>query len=103
VAQVTLYVDYQTQQPLYYISRREDGLLVDVGILVHRWSGDLPAYPIWPTGARALVFDPVAATFYAATEGGTGWRRESYDVLSIPQSEEERRRMTSVAELERGH
>lgn len=103
VAQVTLYVDYQTQQPLYYISRRANGLLVDVGILVHRWSGDLPAYPAWPTGTRALVFEPVAAAFYAATEGGTGWRRESYDVLSVPQSESERRRMTSVAELERGH
>jgi hypothetical protein len=44
----------------------------------------------------------VAAAFYAATEGGTGWRRESYDVLSVPQDESERRRMTSVAELERG-
>jgi hypothetical protein len=103
LARVTLYIDFQTQQPLFYIARRKNGLMVDVGILVHRFSGDLPDYPTWPNGQRALVFDPVATSFFAIADGGTGWRRESYDVQSIPHAEEDRRRMTSVAELEHGH
>lgn len=103
VGRLSLYVDYQTQQPLYWIARRRNGLLVDVGILVHRFSGDDPRYPRWPSGAKALVFDPVAASFYSGADGGTGWRRESYDVRSIPASAEDARRMTSVQDLERGH
>lgn len=103
LARVTLYIDYQTQQPLFYVARRKNGLMVDVGILVHRYSGDLPDYPKGADGSRALVFDPVATSFYAIADGGTGWRRESYDVLSVPRDHEDRRRMTSVAELERGH
>src|SRR5262249_21130502 len=58
---VQIYVDSQTAQPLYWISRRSDGLLQDVGILVYRYSGDRAEYPAWPDGSRALVFDPVAA------------------------------------------
>jgi hypothetical protein len=102
VAGVTLYVDWQTRQPLYYVSRRKNGLILDIGILVHRFSGDVPAYPAWPSGGPALVFDPVAASFYTVAEGGTGWRRESYDVQSIPVDSAERHRMTSVAELTQG-
>lgn len=103
VAQVILYVDWQTQQPLFYIARRQNGLLLDVGILVHRYSGDDPAYPPWPDGTRADVFDPVAATFFSLADGRTGWRRESYDVVSVPVSADEIRSMVSVAELDRGH
>jgi hypothetical protein len=103
VAYITLYVDWQTQQPLYFISRRKNRLLIDVGIFVHRFSGDRAGYPLWPTGERALVFDPVAASFYNTSEGGTGWRRESYGVVSVPPSPEDARRMTSVTELDRGH
>lgn len=103
VSRITLYVDYQTRQPLYYISRNREGLLSDVGILVHRFSGDDPEYPEWPGGGKALVFDPVAASFFAASDGRSGWRRESYDVRSVPTSESEIERMTSVAELDRGH
>jgi hypothetical protein len=102
VARVTLYVDWQTQQPLYYIARRKNRLLLDVGILVHRWSGDRAGYPAWPSGEKALVFDPVAAAFFNTSDGGTGWRRESYGVVSIPPSAEEARNMTSVIELGRG-
>jgi hypothetical protein len=79
---LTLYVDYQTQQPLYVITKRGRGRLVDVGILVHRFSGDVSGYPLWPGGEKARVFDPVAAVFYAAD--GSGWRRESYDIRSTP-------------------
>ncbi|HBZ72602.1 MAG TPA: hypothetical protein DEP35_23865 [Deltaproteobacteria bacterium] len=100
---VQIYVDAQTAQPLYWITRRPDGLLRDVGILVHRYSGDRADYPSWPDGSRALVFDPVAAVFFTAEEGGTGWRRESYDVLSVPVAGQDLRAMTSTAELEKGH
>ncbi len=99
---VTLYVDYQTQQPLYFISYRRNGLLYEVGILAHRFSGDQVDYPRWPSGEPALVFDPVAASFVSVV-GSAGWRRESYDLSSVPRSEDERRKLTSVAELEKGH
>ena len=98
-----IYVDAQTSQPLYWITRRSDGLLRDVGILVHRYSGDRPDYPSWPDGSRALIFDPVAAVFFTAEEGGTGWRRESYDLTSVPMVGQDLRAMTSTAELEKGH
>jgi hypothetical protein len=103
-ARVTLYLDYQTLQPLYWISRRQNGLLLDVGILVHRFSGDLPGYPGWPgSDERANVFDPVAAAFYYVP-GGAGWRRESYDVRSVPVDPDDLRELLSIEVLERrGH
>jgi hypothetical protein len=99
---LTLYVDTQTQQPLYVITQRRGGHLLEVGILLHRFSDDQPGYPAWPDGERASVFDPVAAVFYNAADQ-SGWRRESYDVVSTPLDEGELRRMTSDAYLERGH
>jgi hypothetical protein len=103
VGRVTLYVDYQTQQPLYYIARRPNGLLLDVGILVHRFSGDVVGYPPWEGegGGLALVFDPVAAVFYSVPEGGAGWRRESYDVVSVPVDGGRLRQMLALETLER--
>jgi hypothetical protein len=101
---LTWYVDYQTQQPLYVIARRRGGgQLLEVGVLLHRYSGDLPRYPRWPTGGRADVFDPVAAVFHDTADGGSGWRRESYDVTSTPRSEAEIQRLTSPGFLTRGH
>jgi hypothetical protein len=101
-ARVTIYVDWQTQQPLYWITRRKNGIIVDVGILVHRYSGDVAQYPEWPGGGSALVFDPVAASFFAAADGRSGWRRESYDVRSIPLDQKEVRKMTSTDSLLHG-
>lgn len=98
---LTLYVDYQTQQPLYMIRKRGKGLLVDVGVLVYRFSGDLPRYPRWPTGEKAFVFDPVLASFHVATDD-SGWRRESYDLLSTPVDSADLRRFTSADYLARG-
>jgi hypothetical protein len=98
---LTLYVDYQTQQPLYLIRKRGKGLLVDVGVLVYRFSGDLPRYPLWPSGEKAFVFDPVLASFHVATDD-SGWRRESYDVLSTPTDRADLRRFTSADYLARG-
>jgi hypothetical protein len=100
---LTLYIDTQTQQPLYVMTaRREGNRLLEVGVLVHRYSGDVPGYPPWPDGSEARVFDPVAAVFLHTAEGGSGWRRESYDIESTPPAEHELRRMMSPGYLERG-
>jgi hypothetical protein len=77
--------------------------LLDVGILVHRFSSDLGTYPERPGGEPAHVFDPVAAVFYYVPGGGAGWRRESYDVRSIPVDPGELRKLTSTDELLKGH
>lgn len=100
---VILYVDYQTQQLLYWMTRRSNGREVDVGIPVHRFSGDLAHYPMWPSGENAYVFDPVATVSFSALDGGTGWRRESYDVTSVPPEEMSMRKYTSTDFLMRGH
>jgi hypothetical protein len=102
VHQVQLWIDHQTQQPLYYLSRRANGLLMEVGILVHRYSGDRAEYPQWPGGERAAVFDPVAAAFFWVPGGGSGWRRESYDVRSVPIDPKDLRELTSTDALLRG-
>ena len=97
---LTLYVDTETQQPLYVITERRSDHRAGVGILLHRWSGDQPGYPAWPDGEPASVFDPAAAVFFDESDG-SGWRRESYDVKSSPLSDEELRYRTSSAFLER--
>ncbi|HVP30095.1 MAG TPA: DUF1329 domain-containing protein [Myxococcota bacterium] len=102
VRRLRIYVDWQTQQPLYWIGRRSNGLVDSVGILVHRFSGDVSGYPAWPDGHAALVFDPVAAAFVETEEGGTGWRRESYGILSVPTSDMDVRTMSSTDALQRG-
>lgn len=102
VGRLTIYVDWQTQQPLYWVQRKSNGLILDVGILVHRFSGDVADYPAWPDGQPALVFDPVAAAFFSTVEGGTGWRRESYGVVSVPLPGQDLRAMTSTDALVRG-
>ena len=99
---VTIYIDYQTLQPLYWITRTGRRRLLDIGILVHRFSGDVAHYPEWPGGFPASVFEPVGASFYSAISGGGGWRRESYDLLSTPFGASERRVMTSADNLGKG-
>jgi hypothetical protein len=103
LAAVDLWIDYQTQQPLYFISRRENGLLLDIGIQVHKFSGDRAGYPAFPGGEQAYVFDPVAASFYYVPGGGAGWRRESYGVRSLPVDPAKVRKMTTTDELLKGH
>ncbi len=103
IAAVTLWLDWQTQQPLYFMTHKKNGLVLDVGILVHRFSGDVARYPAWPSGEAANVFDPVAASFYFVPGGGSGWRRESYDVRSLPLDPGETRKLTSTDELQKGH
>jgi hypothetical protein len=84
------------------ITRRRGGLIVDIGIPEHRFSGDVADYPNGSGGERALVFDPVAAVYYHAADGGSGWRRESYDVRSIAPSRSALRDMTTTDTLLRG-
>jgi len=102
VGSLKLYIDYQTQQPLYFITRRKNGLLLEVGILVSRFSGDTQGYPEFSENTPAHVFDPVAAVFYSSEGGGTGWRRESYDLRSVPVDPKALRDMTSSIGLVRG-
>jgi len=76
--------------------------MLDVGILVHRWSGDLPNYPEWPERGPVPVFDPVAAVFLDVASGRSGWRRESYDTVSNPVDPNELRKMATVDALTHG-
>lgn len=99
---VEIWLDRQTQQPLYWITRTGRRRLFQVGILVHRFTGDVAGYPEWPGGVPASIFEPVASFFFDALSGGGGWRRESYDLRSTPFSEGERRWMTSADGLGKG-
>jgi hypothetical protein len=102
VGYVRLWIDWQTGQPLFYMTERPNRLPQDVGILVHRWSGDRTDYPDWPGVGRIALFDPVAAVFLDAGNGRSGWRRESYDLVSIPVEPGQLRKMAGVDALERG-
>jgi hypothetical protein len=103
VAGVTVWVDWQTQQPLFFFTWRKTGALLDVGVLVHRFSSDVGRYPAWPSGEPANVFDPVAAGFYFVPGRGSGWRRESYDARSLPLEPDDLRKLTSTDDLQKGH
>jgi hypothetical protein len=98
---ITLYVDYQTLQPLYLITRFQSGRLIEIAIPVHRYSGDVRDYPEWPGGQGAMAFDPVAAVAFTALDG-SGWRRESYGIRSVPVSDASLERFTSNAYLTKG-
>jgi hypothetical protein len=100
---LTIYVDHQTRLPLYLINRRGAGNIVDIGIPVHRYSGDVANGPSGPGIDRPGVFEPVAAVYYRAANGGSGWRRESYDVRSTPPSRSDLHEMTRTDTLVRGH
>ena len=101
---VQLWVDVLTQQPLYWISRRSDGSVYEVGIFASRFSGDDAAAADWQgkgTGFGAML--PVGQSFTVAGEGG-GWRRESYLLASEPPAAEEAQDILSVQGLQKqGH
>jgi len=98
---LTIYLDYQTQQPLYFVTRGDRGRILDVGIAVHRFSGDVAGYPEFKEGVKANVFDPVAEVFYV-TADDSGWLRESWDVKSVPTEDAVQRRFSATDFLERG-
>lgn len=100
VRRTTLWLDAETAHPLYVVERNDRGDPIQVGMLLHRYSGDADAYGAWPGGVEANVLDPVAASFLAVGPGGATWRRESWGLTSLPVSEEELRRMVSTLRLE---
>ena len=102
IRSITVYIDYQTLQPLYWISRAGKNRLVEVGILVHRFSGDQPGDPHWPDNSPSRVFEPVAASFVNALAGRGGWLRESHSLESLPFSPSAIKRMTTTSALDRG-
>ncbi len=100
VARFQLYLDAQTQQPLYYLSFDRRDELIDVGMFVGRWSEDRPDYPKWPDDPARPVraIDPVGAAFANIAEDG-GWRRESWTIVSTPPDDRTLKRKVSVNEL----
>ncbi|MGH0036668.1 MAG: DUF1329 domain-containing protein [Myxococcota bacterium] len=103
VKSIVVYLDYLTRTPMYWITRTSKRRHLEVGILVHRYSADIDKYPDWPGGHPSNVLEPVAASFFNAISGTGGWRRESYDMVSLPFDKDSRRRMTSSDHLGRGH
>ncbi|MEE9606490.1 MAG: DUF1329 domain-containing protein [Myxococcota bacterium] len=99
---MTLYVDLQTLHPLYYMSYDPNGNTIDVGMFVGRWSEDRPEYPRWPDDPErpVRVIDSAAAAFANLNAQGS-WRRESWDLVSIPPPDRELKRMLSVSGLTR--
>ncbi len=103
VKALTIYLDYQTHEPLFWVTRTGRRRLLDIGILGSRFSDDLLPIPEWPGGTTASVFQPVVAVFFDAAQGAGGWRRESYDLDSLPYTDQERRIMTTSDSLAHGH
>jgi hypothetical protein len=76
---------------------------VDVGQFVGRWSEDRADYPRWPGDAErpVRVIDPVGASFLNL-RGGNSWRRESWDMVSVPEDDAKVRRALSLQTLQHG-
>ena len=101
VASVSLWIDALTFQPLYWISRRGNGAVYEVGIFAHRFSADDRVSAQWQgNGAGFGVMIPVAQSFTVAGEGG-GWRREAYILASEPPPSADVQEYLSVQGLQR--
>ena len=98
-----MWFDAQTLYPLYYVSYDADGEEIDVGYFVGRWSEDRPDYPRWPDAPErpVRVIDPVGEGFANLRLEGS-WRRESWDVVSVPESDREVARSVSIRSIQRG-
>jgi len=103
-ARMTLYVDLQTLHPLYVATFDTDGEMTNVGVYASRWSEDRPDYPRWPDdpGREVRVLDPAGAAFANLAESGS-WRRESWELVSTPPSDDEVKRMISTVQLTKRH
>ena len=100
-ASVTLWLDALTLQPLYWISRRANGSVWEVGIFAHRFSADDRKSVQWQgNGDDFGVMIPVAQSFAVSGEGG-GWRREAYVLASEPPPDADRQNFLSVQQLQR--
>lgn len=100
-ASVSLWIDALTLQPLYWISRRGNGSVYEVGIFAHRFSADDRASVQWKgNGDDFGVMVPVAQSFAVSGEGG-GWRREAYVLASEPPPDSDVQNFLSVQGLQR--
>ena len=84
------------------MSDRANKRPLDVGILVHRYSGDAPTTPTWPGVGRASVFDPVAAVFFDAASGRARLAPRVLRRALDPVDPTELRKMTTVDSLTSG-
>jgi hypothetical protein len=102
-ARVLWYFDLQTLQPLYYMAYSAKDQPIDVGVFAGRWSEDRPDYPKWPEDPKrpVRVIDSVGAAFANLAEQGS-WRRESWDMVSIPPPDDTVKRMVSESNLTKG-
>ena len=100
---VQMWFDAQTLYPLYYVSYDAAGVEIDVGYFVGRWSEDRADYPRWPGAPDrpVRVIDPVGEGFANLRLEGS-WRRESWDVVSVPKSDREVVRSVSIRSIQRG-
>ena len=76
---------------------------IDVGMYAGRWSEQREGYPRWPDDPErpVRVIDSVGAAFAHLADIG-GWRRETWEMVSTPPSDNEVRRLISVGSLTRG-
>jgi hypothetical protein len=102
LAKVRAWVDLQTLQLLFYASYDGAGELIEVGQFVGRWSEDRPDYPRWPDDPDrpVRVIDTVGASFTNVRARGS-WRRESWEMVSVPESDRKLRRSISLQSLQR--
>jgi hypothetical protein len=101
VASVSLWLDALTFQPLYWISRRGNKAVYEVGIFAHRFSADDRTSAQWQgNGAGFGVMIPVAQSFAVSGEGG-GWRREAFILASEPPPDADVVQYLSVQGLQR--
>jgi hypothetical protein len=101
-ARFRMWVDLQTMQPLYYSSYDENDERIDVGYFVGRWSEDRDDYPKWidDPSRPVRVVDSVGAVFINL-KLGSSWRRESYEMVSVPEKDSKVRRDISLQSLQR--
>jgi hypothetical protein len=103
VSRMVLYADLETLTPLYYMSWDSRDEAIDVGMYVGRWSEQREGYPRWPDDPErpVRVIDSVGASFAHVADIG-GWRRETWEMVSTPPSDNEVRRLISVGGLTKG-
>lgn len=104
VKRVQLWVDALTQQPLYWIGRRGNGAIYEVGIFTGHFSADDVLDKKWDgSGTGFGVMLPVAQSFAVSGQDG-GWLRASYDLRSDPPDAEQSKEFLSTQGMGRlGH
>jgi hypothetical protein len=104
VKRVQLWIDALTQQPLYWIGRRGNGGVYEVGIFTSRFSADDVLDKKWDgSGTGFGVMLPVAQSFAVSGQDG-GWLRASYGLRSDPPDADQSKEFLSTQTMGRmGH